>query len=178
MRRIIAAIGVLGLVLVLSIKAIGASPLQPWFEDWLSSDSERTVRNLGKGVKRTGHGKYKFANQGGGTVGTPIALGVTLPATALVSRAYYYVTTALAATNAQYGDTNTAQIGCSSGAHFKAASNLVGATSSGGFVEGIQTGTAATMTSSSTTCAVSLNVASHPLTAGELDFFIEYVMPL
>lgn len=163
----------LGLAIIFgTLMAMGESPIPPWFQDYLSSDPSLMVKDLGLSVKRTAHGKYKFASNGGGTTGTAIPLGITLPATAAVQRSYYYVTTGLTYTGGADGHN---QVGCDTGAHFK--SRQLNFPSAASFVEGTQTGTAATMTSSTTSCAVSLSVATHSITAGEFDIFIDYVMP-
>lgn len=148
------------------------SPFPDWFYNWLRDSSYSQDERRGLGIQRLAHGRYNFTADGGGTVGTAIPIGVTLPANAVVSRVYYYVTTAFTS-GAAGQPTNLMSLGCGTGPEYKASTDRLGGAATG-FVEGIQTGSAATMTASSTACVVALSVQSHSIGAGDVDFYINY----
>lgn len=149
------------------------SPFPDWFYNWLRDSSYSQDERRGLGIQRLAHGRYNFTADGGGTIGTAIPIGVTLPANAVVSRVYYYVTTAFTSAATGHGGTNFMSLGCGTGPEFKASTDRLGGSATG-FVEGIQTGSAATMTASATSCQVALSVQSHSIAAGDVDFYINY----
>lgn len=171
---IVAAL-VIGLFVGTKFLSASESPYPDWFANFFSNEGVRNSVNYNNNIvpQRLAHGVYDFSVQGGGTVGTAIPLQITLPAKAVVSRVYYYVTTAITGP----GPTNFAQLGCiqssgAAGATMKAATDFtLGAAT---FVEGIPTGSAATMITSTTSCPVGLQVTSNTLTAGKVDFYINY----
>ncbi len=150
------------------------SPYPDWFSNYWGNENQYVNSNNQITGQKIAHGTYSYAIDGGGTIGTSIPIHVTLPAKAVVSRVYYYVTTALVSAAAGNNGTDNMQLGCESGAEYKANADRIGATTAASFVEGIQTGSAATMTASSTSCSVALTVTSHSLSAGKVDFYINY----
>lgn len=117
------------------------------------------------------HATYDESVDGGGTVGTDIDLGVGLPSKAIITRAYYYVSTALNSV----GTPNDVSVYCEDANNIITATNY---TSNGtaGFHDGVESGAASAMKEGiSAACNLKLKVATHSLTAGKMDIWVNYV---
>lgn len=165
-------------------KAI-STPFPPWlsqiYGDFTISDNGRTtvisstnLTDSGSFLDRTAHAYYNFSVNGGGTVATPIDLGVSLPANAILVKSWYSVKTTLASPT-----TNLVGVFCEDspgGAMNVIASQQVGGFSSGLIADGIETGSSANMRQEiNSICNLKLYVSTHALTAGKMDIWVNYV---
>lgn len=110
---------------------------------------------------------YDFSVNGGASV-ADIGLGSSLPSKAIITRSYIDVVTA------PVGPGATVAFKTESAGDVLAATAI---TSLGvGRVEGVSTGTAATMKKTTAARGVVMNVANSSLTAGKIRVYIQYVM--
>lgn len=105
-----------------------------------------------------------------GTVGAH-ALGVTLPAKAIIVRSWFFVDTQFVD-----GGVGTVALHCEDANNIKTATDITGS-AAGAFVEGQSTGAASAFVGSiAAACEVTATVAGADQTAGKLTAFIEYVV--
>lgn len=112
-------------------------------------------------------GEYDYDTLGGHSLAV-IELGVSLPDNAIITRSFVDVVTALAGVGA------TVSVGTESSTDIL---NAVAVTSMGvGLVEGVSTGTAATMKKMTAERGIRVDVNTSALTAGKFKVYLEYVM--
>jgi len=105
----------------------------------------------------------------GGTIASH-DLGENIPANAIIKKAYYQVTT-------QFVDagSGTVAIQCATAGDIRAAADLTGS-SAGAILDGVPTGSAATMVDvGASECDITAVVAGAAQTAGKLVLWVEYV---
>lgn len=112
---------------------------------------------------------YDVSADGGG-IGAH-GLGVSLPANALLKQAYFYVKTQFVSAS-----NGTVALSCEDANNIYSATNITGQ-SAGAITAGVQTGTAANMSSAiASACEITATVASASYTAGKLNLFLEYLV--
>jgi len=98
-----------------------------------------------------------------------VSMGVSLPAFALIQRSYWFTVTQFVD-----GGAGTVALECEDSGNIFAAADITG-NADGSFVEGIQLGTAATMTGAiAATCVITAVIATAEQTAGKLILIVEY----
>ena len=112
---------------------------------------------------------YDVAADGGG-IGAH-ALGVSLPANALLKQAYFYVKTQFVSAS-----NGTIALSCEDANNIYSATNITGQ-AAGAITAGVPIGTVATMSSAiAAPCEITATVASASYTAGKLNLFLEYLV--
>lgn len=120
---------------------------------------------------RIARATWDFATDGGAISAIPNAAGVTLPAKALITRSWIYVTTQIVDAGS-----GTMAISCEDANNIKTATDLTG-TAAGGFIEGASTGAiSAAVGSIAAACVITFTIAGAAATAGKITVFVEYVV--
>lgn len=118
---------------------------------------------------RVARATYDVSADGGG-IGAH-GLGVYLPANALLKQAYFYVKTQFVSASS-----GTVALSCEDANNVYSATDITGQ-AGGTITSGVQTGTAANMSSSiAASCQITATVASASYTAGKLNLFLEYLV--
>lgn len=135
----------------------------------------------GAGTKRVARVTWNpsaSSDQGSSTTNSGVhALGVSLPAGAIVTDTYGYVKTAV--TTGTTGISYTTALKCEDAANLLAATNLETAYADNSIILGKQQGTStvnANRTAIAASCEISAVVSGKSATAGKIVFFIEYVV--
>lgn len=125
-----------------------------------------------------------FADLNAAGSGVALVLGLAIPINAIIKKVYYNVTTTFADNGTSTDqDTSTLSIGANSAVDLKAAVTIANGANAWdvGIVDGIPTGTAATMVKA--TAARHVNVSwthgsgnSTALIAGQMNVYVEYVL--
>lgn len=133
-------------------------------------ESDVTAQNAeGLHIKRIARVTYDVAADGG-TIAAH-ALGVSLPANAVITRSWLYIVT-------QFADagSGTVALSCEDANNIKTATDITGS-AAGAFIEGQSTGAASAFVGSiAAACEVTATVAGAAQSAGKLIAFIEYVV--
>lgn len=132
----------------------------------LDEGGQRTLVKDGHQAKQLVVGTYDYAVHGGNSVGDR-HLGVTIPDNAIITRSYIDVVTTIVGQGAALVLT-TETTGDVKGS--------TAITSFSGQVEGVSTGTAATMKKMTADRGLLLDINNTALTAGKFKVYIEYVM--
>jgi hypothetical protein len=123
----------------------------------------------GLGQKRVARATYNVATNLG-TIGSHL-LGVSLPAKAMITQAYFYVVTQFVDAGA-----GTVALTCEDAGNIFAAQDVTGI-AAGGKATGTPTGSAANMVAAiGAACELTATVATAAQTAGKMIIFVEYVI--
>lgn len=107
-----------------------------------------------------------------GAVGTH-ALGVTIPANAVIRQVWFFTKTSVVSTS----NNGTIAFQCNSANDLFSAADIDSSSGVAGQIgAGVEVGTAATMLKVTTACNVSAVIAVNAFTAGKIDLFVEYVL--
>lgn len=120
-------------------------------------------------VKKVVRATYDFAEHGGAT--SSIGLGVSLPAKALITQAYFYMLQ-----QPVDAGSGTMALTCEDAGNIFNAADITGITV-GTVTSGVATGAAAAMVKAiGAACEVTATIAGAALTAGKFNLYIEYVV--
>jgi hypothetical protein len=137
------------------------------------SESKLSVPNTsGLFVPRVARIVWDSTSGTNGAVGSH-ALGVTIPANAVIRQAWFFTKTSLVSVS----NNGTIAFQCNSANDIFAAADIDASSGVAGQIgAGVETGTAATMLKVTTACNVAAVVAVNAFTAGKIDLFVEYVI--
>lgn len=147
------------------------SPTPPWFEAIAPNVflSDATSAQEGNFVQKTARFIYDVATDGGATGAH--ALGVYLPAKAVITRSYFKIIT-------QFSDSGsgTVALSCEDANNIKTATDITGS-SANAFIEGASTGAASEFVRGiAANCNITATVAGVTQDAGKLVGWVTYVL--
>jgi hypothetical protein len=119
--------------------------------------------------KRIARVEYDVTGGDSGGVGAH-GLGVTLPASAIITRSFFFVKTQFVD-----GGAGTVALHCEDANNIYSAADITG-NAAGALVEGVSTGSSGNMKIVDAACEITATVATAAQTAGKLVGFIEYVV--